>query len=404
MPVRLNTIPGPKMYPVSPGYIKWASMLVLLLTVGVAITSLFASGELVKNSQYFWCMACGIPVLIWLLLVAIRWLVFITYQIQADAWNQRREEVILQETCRGRRALQVLHVSLLVAIERDEEEDLLDAFLNREQMLNARFVPKSNNWVRHSMVPVLIGENVSCRLSRILLQQFIEIKQQLELLSENLHIKVLLDIHTPLSEAEVKAIWQDEWQKNGLPKAHPFSTSEPGLANVDDWLDNHIHEKAVLLVSSVYLEPENLATTAESAFVLLLANRLTQDELIPRALLHRPERITTIEAIATGVEQALDWVPLYPEAISGTWGAELNTKQRAVLLSLNQPFCQERTLYELDTFLGRSGPVAPWLSTAIAALAAIYSQHPQLTFSGVPNKDHLWATVVSPYVIPLENK
>lgn len=48
MPVRLNTILGPKMYPVSPSYIKWGSMLVLLLTVGVAITSLFASDELVK--------------------------------------------------------------------------------------------------------------------------------------------------------------------------------------------------------------------------------------------------------------------------------------------------------------------------------------------------------------------
>ncbi|EMB1378505.1 hypothetical protein U7218_000774 [Salmonella enterica] len=175
------------------------------------------------------------------------------------------------------------------------------------------------------------------------------------------------------------------------------------VTNMDNIASNHIQEKTVLLVSSVYLEPENLATTAESACILLLANRLTQDGLIPRALLHRPERITTIEAIATGVEQALDWIPLYPEAISGTWGAELNTEQRAVLLSLNQPFCQERTLYDLDTFWSlRTG--CPWLSTAIAALAAIYSQHPQLTFSGVPNKDHLWATVVSPYIIPLEHK
>ncbi|SUH36640.1 Uncharacterised protein [Salmonella enterica subsp. enterica] len=57
-----------------------------------------------------------------------------------------------------------------------------------------------------------------------------------------------------------------------------------------------------------------------------------------------------LRQIATGVEQALDWIPIYPEAISGTWGAELNTEQRAVLLSLNQPFCQERTLYDLDTF------------------------------------------------------
>lgn len=32
---------------------------------------------------------------------------------------------------------------------------------------------------------------------------------------------------------------------------------EPGLAAVDDWLDNFIQEKAVLLVISVRLEPKN---------------------------------------------------------------------------------------------------------------------------------------------------
>lgn len=68
------------------------------------------------------------------------------------------------------------------------------------------------------------------------------------------------------------------------------------VTNMDNIASNHIQEKTVLLVSSVYLEPENLATTAGSACILLLANRLTQDGLIPRALLHRPERITTIEA------------------------------------------------------------------------------------------------------------
>ena len=30
------------------------------------------------------------------------------------------------------------------------------------------------------------------------------------------------------------AIWQDEWQKAGLPEARLFSAPEPGLAAVDD--------------------------------------------------------------------------------------------------------------------------------------------------------------------------
>ena len=171
---------------------------------------------------------------------------------------------------------------------------------------------------------------------------------------------------------------------------------------MDDWLDNFIQEKAVLLVISVYLEPKTPERTAESSTALLLANRLTQTALTPLALLHRPERITDTEMMASGIAQALDWMPVQPDAISGIWTAELDREQRAALLSLNQPFAQEALMYELDTFLGRSGPAAPWLSVAAATLAAIQSQHPQLTLSGVQGGHYSWATVVSPFVSPQE--
>ncbi len=62
--------------------------------------------------------------------------------------------------------------------------------------------------------------------------------------------------------------------------------------------------------------------------------------------------------MASGIAQALDWMPVQPDAISGMWTAELDREQRAALLSLNQPFAQEALMYELDAFLGRSGPAA----------------------------------------------
>ncbi len=107
MPVRLNTIPDAESYPAPPARIKWLSALLLMLSVGVAITSLFASDELAKNGPHFWGLACGVPAFIWSLVASVRWLFFITQYIRADAWNKRREEVILQETRRGRRAGQL---------------------------------------------------------------------------------------------------------------------------------------------------------------------------------------------------------------------------------------------------------------------------------------------------------
>ncbi|ENC0251903.1 hypothetical protein ABJ695_002243 [Escherichia coli] len=391
MPVRLNTIPDAESYPAPPARIKWLSALLLMLSVGVAITSLFASDELAKNGPHFWGLACGVPAFIWSLVASVRWLFFITQYIRADAWNKRREEVILQETRRGRRALQILSFSVQTALNGDSVAETTTAFLARQQVLNTYADLRGEDTVRRSVIPVLTNKPVTGRLSEIISRLFIDIRPQLFLLPPDFHINVLLEIDAPLSGASVRTIWQDEWQKAGLPEARLFSAPEPGLAAVDDWLDNFIQEKAVLLVISVYLEPKTPERTAESSTALT-----------PLALLHRPERITDTEMMASGIAQALDWMPVQPDAISGIWTAELDREQRTALLSLNQPFTQEALMYELDAFLGRSGPAAPWLSLAAATLAAIQSQHPQLTLSGVQGGHYSWATVVSPFVSPQE--
>ncbi|EFF0506008.1 TPA: hypothetical protein HML79_06455 [Escherichia coli] len=317
MPVRLNTIPDAEPYPVPPARIKWLTALLLMLSVGVALTSLFASDELAKNGPYFWGLACGVPAFIWSLVGSVRWLVFITQHIRADAWNQRREEVILQETRRGRRALQILSFSVQTALNGDSVAETTTAFLARQQVLNTYADLRGEDTVRRSVIPVLTNKPVTGRLSEIISRLFIDIRPQLFLLPPDFHINVLLEIDAPLSGASVRTIWQDEWQKAGLPEARLFSAPEPGLAAVDDWLDNFIQEKAVLLVISVRLEPKNPERTAESATALLLANRLTQTALTPLALLHRPERITDTEMMASGIAQALDWMPVQPDAMPG---------------------------------------------------------------------------------------
>ncbi|HGW8824641.1 hypothetical protein MWG63_23475, partial [Escherichia coli] len=324
------------------------SALLLMLSVGVAITSLFASDELAKNGPHFWGLACGVPAFIWSLVASVRWLFFITQYIRADAWNKRREEVILQETRRGRRALQILSFSVQTALNGDSVAETTAAFLARQQVLNTYVDLRGEDTVRRSVIPVLTNKPVTGRLSEIISRLFIDIRPQLFLLPPDFHINVLLEIDAPLSGASVRTIWQDEWQKAGLPEARLFSAPEPGLAAVDDWLDNFIQEKAVLLVISVYLEPKTPERTAESSTALLLANRLTQTALTPLALLHRPERITDTEMMASGIAQALDWMPVQPDAISGIWTAELDREQRTALLSLNQPFTQEALMYELD--------------------------------------------------------
>ncbi|EMW2242905.1 hypothetical protein AAEQ16_003032, partial [Escherichia coli] len=151
MPVRLNTIPDAESYPAPPARIKWLSALLLMLSVGVEITSLFASDELAKNGPHFWGLACGVPAFIWSLVASVRWLFFITQYIRADAWNKRREEVILQETRRGRRALQILSFSVQTALNGDSVAETTAAFLARQQVLNTYVDLRGEDTVRRSV-------------------------------------------------------------------------------------------------------------------------------------------------------------------------------------------------------------------------------------------------------------
>ncbi len=166
-----------------------------------------------QNGPHFWGLACGVPAFIWSLVASVRWLFFITQYIRADAWNKRREEVILQETRRGRRALQILSFSVQTALNGDSVAETTAAFLARQQVLNTYVDLRGEDTVRRSVIPVLTNKPVTGRLSEIISRLFIDIRPQLFLLPPDFHINVLLEIDAPLSGASVRTIWQDEWQK-----------------------------------------------------------------------------------------------------------------------------------------------------------------------------------------------
>lgn len=402
MSVRINTIPDARGYPQNNGYVKWLMVLLLLLSTVLVLTLLLFIDGIAINYRSFWVMVFGILAFIWSLAASVYWLVFITQCIRVDAWNKRREEVILRETQRGRRALQILNLSLHTAMNGDSLAETTMNFLTRHQRLSTYSVLRGENIVRRSVIPLLTDQPITSRLPEIISRLFSDIKPQLCRLPDDFHINVFFEINTPLSMQIVIDTCKDEWQKAGFSRTCLFSNSARGLAVIDDWLDNEIHKKAVLLVISLHLEPEQPELTAESACALLMANRLTQQEITPLALLHRPERVIDTTVMVDGIKQALDWMPVKPDALSGTWTATLNAEQRVALLSLNEPFIQEASLYELDAFLGRSDTAAPWLSIATAALAAMHLHQPQLALSGELGRDSLWAAVVSPHALPQE--
>ncbi|EHU9681364.1 hypothetical protein KZ541_004403 [Escherichia coli] len=118
--------------------------------------------------------------------------------------------MILQETRRGRRALQILSFSVQTALNGDSVAETTAAFLARQQVLNTYVDLRGEDTVRRSVIPVLTNKPVTGRLSEVFSRLFSDIRLQLTLLPDDFHINVLLETSTSLSESTVMAIWQDE--------------------------------------------------------------------------------------------------------------------------------------------------------------------------------------------------
>ena len=225
MSVRLNTIPDAKDYPKKTGCVKW--IMVSLLLPPTVLVSVFLPfrNEFAISGWYFWGAVSGIFIFIWSLAVSVYWLVFITQCIRVEAWNKRREEVILRETQRGRRALQILNLSLHTAMNGDSLVETTMNFLTRQSRLSTYSVLRGENMVRRSVIPVLTDQPITSRLPEIISRLFSDIKPQLCRLPDDFHINVFFEINTSLSVPIVIDICKDEWQKAGFSRTCLFSNS-----------------------------------------------------------------------------------------------------------------------------------------------------------------------------------
>jgi hypothetical protein len=144
MSVRLNTIPDAKDYPKKTGCVKW--IMVSLLLPPTVLVSVFLPfiNEFAISGWYFWRFSVFSFLYGHSPYQSIGW--FITQCIRVDAWNKRREEVILRETQRGRRALQILNLSLHTAMNGDSLVETTMNFLTRQSAIEYLFCTVVKIW------------------------------------------------------------------------------------------------------------------------------------------------------------------------------------------------------------------------------------------------------------------
>ncbi|MTH48850.1 hypothetical protein [Intestinirhabdus alba] len=365
------------------------------------------SGLPVKSAK-FWFFSVGIPALLWLVVASCREMFYLFGQAYANAWDRRREEAILKEVRRGRRALQILYGSFITAHSGPDNGfcyTLAEPLIQNQSAICAQISWQGASNIRHSrIIPPDISPDLF--LSQIFADLLPALAIPLGRYSDNQPVALLFEAESSVSSQRVRELWRDAWQKSGI-RQQPEYIEGHGLAAIDYWLDNRIRENTLLLVVALQIAPENPDGTAEAVTTLLLGNRLTQNVLAPCALMHRPEQ-GTANTLAENIAQAMDWGPVQPEEVHHLWRTGLSVTEQRAVTALNgllplQGVDMNRAQYDLDTSLGQAGRVAPWLAIAAAAQTAVKTQENQLIISGEQNGSAMWSTVITPYLSGREN-
>jgi hypothetical protein len=402
MPIRLDKIPPPSLRPQSPRFLLWLGLLLLFCLLGTGGTLLFGDETLPEQPSDFWRAALLFPILGWFVLGFGRALLYVGECGAAEGWDEAREEDLTRKIRQGRRSQQVLGVSLQTALQEPGDEPLvqLEALLGGANALKSQVSRMNGTTLRHSCLSCDADENPEALLLSIWAQTLADLAPTLAQLPADQPLALLLDVDSGLPEKQWRRVWQQAWRESGIRQ--PFSPVDgSGLTALDQWLDQRIRDRALLLVVAVQFAPQQPEGTAEAAVGLLFGNRLTQTTLAPIAYLHRPEqeRTPSSDDLLYATRQALDWVPLESTSIERVWRVGIDAQRAVAVASVlsKVPMSIHKTgLCNLDVMLGHPGCASPWLGIGAGTQAIQRGAGAQFIFSGGTAATGLWGTVLMP--------
>jgi hypothetical protein len=385
----------PECYPRSelPKTSRWFIFLAAMLVISVILMRIF--GRYI-DTRHFWLIAIGTPIVIWVVSFIIRMWAWSLQDSKANGFDRRREQWILDETRRARRALQVLNTTFITAHQGNEQVSVAVEMLNNHSIIISQSDWKGEESRRMSRILTEPEDTPGLVISRLFSELIAELP--VHQFPETASLVVILDVSSSLSFPAIRDIWLEAWQESGITCALEYTDSNgPGVVN--HWLDHRIKDDAMLLIVGLQIDPVVSNNTAEAAVTLLLGNRLTQEALEPLALLHRPDAAPSGE-LREGMNMAAYNVPLKENIVKNLWLAGLTGEQRAEVIECQNAHpaqsVEDETVISLDTSMGHAGAAAPWLAIAAATEIARQTQLPQMIICGDTTQNVLWSTLITP--------
>lgn len=372
---------------------RWLIALVAMLWVSGILMLIFGRYD---ENLYFWKIALGVPIVLWSILLNSCLLLWALQDSKANAFDKQREQWILRETRKARRALQVLNATFITGHSSVAQKDTAIAMQNNDSIIVSQVDRDGNESSRMSQISSSPQDSLKFVITNIFSQLIADIP--FAQIPDKFPLVVVFDVTTSLPLESIRHYWDEAWQKNNINLPVEYAEGS-GLSVIDRWLNERIKDKAMLMIVGLQLKPADSDNTAEAGVALLLGNRLTQEALEPLALLHRPDAAPS-GGLSEGMRMAAWNVPLKENIVKNLWLAGMTGEQRAEVIGCQNAHpaqsVEDEAVISLDTSMGHAGAAAPWLAIAAATEIARQTQLPQMIICGDTTQNVLWSTLITP--------
>mgnify|MGYP003367288701 FL=1 len=164
MPYSLKHLPERYPRPAPPKTFRWFAVLALMLVISVILMRIF--GRYIDN-RHFWLIAIGTPIAAWTVSFVIRMWVWSLQDSKANGFDRRREQWILRETQRARRALQILNTTFITAHTEMDKDIAAAAMLNNQSIIASQADWKGEKSKRVSRIVVEPEDTPESLISRL---------------------------------------------------------------------------------------------------------------------------------------------------------------------------------------------------------------------------------------------
>ncbi|WP_368545048.1 hypothetical protein [Enterobacter soli] len=397
-PYDLKNLPPLANRPKNINLIKWFFSLIVFFLVGsICLKVLF--GSHVETVSWVWIILTIF--LMWLAIFIVYVLMWLILHIRANGMDKAREDWILNQTRKSRRALQILYSGFITCHISDQSSfSPLQSLMKNKDGIISQIDRRGNSGIRHSQLPYSNTEPVLTLIKKCLNELLIPITQILKNLPSDTPVKILTELSTSVEHSDVKGTIRELMSNHCSDYSMEF-ISGSGMELIEDWLENNIHDHAVLLVLAMQVDPGKPDGTAEAMSAILFGNRLTQRTISPKAFLHRPD-LSTSDALECSMQQAAYNVPLQDNVVKSIWLSNLTAEQYQTVIKNvgkypTEAVEPENIIYP-DTTIGHAGAASQWLICSAAACAAEQMEIPQMLIIGDGTKNLMWSGLIMPAV------